>query len=354
MKTQRYIPTLAAALICGGVLFTSCDRDTPTPNEPGTNRVFNSGEGFFILNEGGFTAGNSSMSYYDMNGANPGTVFNQVFMNANHVPLGDVAQSMTLINGYLYVVVNNSSKVLVLNPQSLAIVATIDGLAGPRNILQVDSAHAWITQMYDNTIQVLDLSTNTITGTHSVGVPAEAITKVNGKIFITSLVTDKLYACTANPFTVDSSMVIAPGGNSMVTDANGKLWVLSYGYWATSAPGGLFRVDPALNTVEASMPFTSSDFATHLCANPAGDSLFYINYNIYRMAISDAALPTSAFISGAGHSFYTIGLMPNTSNFFAGDAVDYVQSGLLFRYNAAGAQQDVDTVGIIPNNFLWY
>jgi hypothetical protein len=343
--------TLAIASM---LLFTSCERDTPDPVSPGTARTFTPGEGFFILNEGGFTQGNSSVSYYAMNGTDAGSSFNNLYMQANGVPLGDVAQSVTMINGRMFAVINNSNKIVVLNPTNMGATTTITGFAGPRNIIQIDATTAWVTQMYSDQIAVLNLATSTVTGYINLGVTSEAALMTNSKVFVTSMESDKLYAVDPVTGYIDSSMLIAPGGNSMVVDSGNKLWVLAYGSWSTSTAGGLFRVNPDILNVEASMPFSTWDFPTHLTLSPAGDSLYYVNYDIYRMSTSDVSLPSSAFISGVGHAWYTIGMMGSSNNFFAGDAVDYVQSGLLFRYNASGVQTDVDTVGIIPNNFLWY
>ena len=355
MKTSHQIKLLSLIALAGITFLSSCKRDEPAPANPGTARTFTPGEGFFILNEGGFTAGNASVSYYAMNGADAGTSFNNLYIKANGVPMGDVAQSMTMINGRYYCVVNNSNKIVVLNPNNMGAVTTITGFAGPRYIVQIDATTAWVSQMYSDQIAIVDLSTNSISGYVNLGVTSESMLMTGGKVFVTSQVSAQLYAIDAgNTSNIDSSMTIAPGGNSMVLDGNGKLWVLAYGYWATSAPGGLFRVNTSGNLVEQSFPMQSFDFATHLTANPAGDSLYYLNYNIYRMSVTDLALPTVPYISGTGHAWYTIGIMGSSNNFFAGDAVDYVQSGLLFRYNALGVQQDVDTVGVIPNNFIWY
>jgi hypothetical protein len=354
MKTSHTIRFFSLAALTATILLASCKRDTPDPGTPGSARTFTPGEGFFILNEGGFTAGNSSVSYYAMNGADAGTTFNNLYLKANGVPLGDVAQSVTMINGRIYAVINNSNKIVVLNPVNMGATTTITGLAGPRYIVQIDATTAWVSQMYSDQIAILDLNTNSISGYISLGVTSEAMMLWSNEVFVTSQESDKLYRINTLIPNMDSSVTIAPGGNSMLLDGNGKLWILAYGYWATSAPGGLFRVDPATSTVEASMPFQSFDFPTHLTANPAGDSLYFVNYNIYRMSVSDLVLPTAPFISGTGHSWYTIGMMGSTSNFFAGDAMDYVQSGVLYRFNALGLQTDVDTVGVIPNNFLWY
>lgn len=339
----------AAALV-----FTSCRRDEPEPDPQPVVPVYTSGQGFFILNEGGFNAGNASMSYYYTAGANAGTVVNDVFQSANNVPLGDVANSVSGINGRMYVVVNNSNRISVINPANMVVTHTISGLLSPRYIQQLTVTKAYITEMGANRISIVNLNNNTISGTIAMPYSTEAIAMTNGKVYVGSQNSDKIYVIDPNTDALIDSVTTAYGTNSMQVDANGKLWALSYGSWSASAAGGLHRINTSNDSVEAAMPMTTSDFATHLCKNPAGDSLFFLNFNVYRMSVNDAVLPSSPFISGTGHAFYTIGLLPNTSNFFAGDAVDYVQRGILYRYNGAGTQTDADTVGVIPNNFLAY
>lgn len=345
---------ISALIVLASLSILSCNRDTPEPGPTTPLRTFTPGEGMFVLNEGGFNAGNASLSYYATGGADAGASFNDLFYKSNGVPLGDVAQSMAFINGELYIIVNNSSKIVVVNPSDLKVLHTITGLNGPRNIVQV-GGRAYVTQMNSTKVMILDLASHSIAGSIDFRTTTEAISCVNNKLFVTSQVSDKLFVVDLSVGnTVDSTAVIAPGGNSMVTDVNGKLWILTYGSWSAASAGGLFRIDPATNLLEASMPFSTSDFPTHLCKNPAGDSLFFLNYSVYRMAITDPALPTASFISGASHSFYTLGLMPTTNDLYIGDAVDYVQSGIIYRYNSSGTVLDTDTVGVNPNGFLLY
>jgi YVTN family beta-propeller protein len=354
MKHNRTLNAGLILTIAATAFLSSCRRDEPDDVSDPAAPAYTSGQGFFILNEGGFNAGNASMSYYYTSGSLAGTVVNDIYQSVNNAPLGDVANSISGINGRMYVVVNNSNRISVINPANMVVTATISGLSSPRYIHQISVTKAYVTEMGMNRISVINLNNNTVSGTIAMPYSTEAITMTNGKVYVGSQNSDKVYVIDPNTDAIIDSVTTAYGTNSMQVDANGKLWALSYGSWSASAAGGLHKINTTNDSVETAMAFTTSDFATHLCKNTAGDSLYFLNFNVYKMSVNDAALPSSSFISGAGHAFYTIGLLPNSSNFFVGDAVDYVQRGILYRYNGAGTQTDADTVGVIPNNFLAY
>ena len=80
-------------------VMSSCN---PDPQEPTKVLV---GKGVFVLNEGTYTFANASLSFYD---PEADTSANQLFYKVNGAPIGDVAQSLALINDQLYIVVNNS------------------------------------------------------------------------------------------------------------------------------------------------------------------------------------------------------------------------------------------------------
>ena len=100
------------ALLLALTIF-SCKKDSETT--PSTSFLASPG-GMYISNEGVFQSGNASLSFF-----NPAThmVINNVFQSANSESIGDICQSMTLINNKLYVVVNNSGKIEVCNPFTL-------------------------------------------------------------------------------------------------------------------------------------------------------------------------------------------------------------------------------------------
>ena len=92
--------------------------------------------GVFIVNEGNYLYGNSSLSYYDIDSKQ---VINNIYTTANGIPLGDVAFTMTLNKGKGYIVMNNSSCIHVVDANSLLHIGTIKNLTSPRH--EIGRAH---------------------------------------------------------------------------------------------------------------------------------------------------------------------------------------------------------------------
>lgn len=329
---------------------SSCKKDLPPP-VPNTNQPVAAGDGVFISNEGNFMGGNSKVSFYRFS---DGSSMEDIFAPTNARPLGDVCQSLNIINGLAYVVVNNSGKIEVCQPSNLRSVATITGFVSPRYILPVSGVKAYVSELFSNTVSVVNLSSNTRTGSFSFPGQSEAMVMVNNEVYITCLDRDKVYTIDPATDVVTDSITIAKGGNSMQLDNNGKLWVLCYGDYFTSAPGGLYRINPATHMVEQSWPFTTSESPTHICANSTGDTLYYLNYGVYRFPSSATVAPATPYIAQSTQSFYGLGIRPVTGEIFVTDAVDYTQRGHILRYSASGTLLDDELVGIIPGGVYFY
>src|SRR5690242_18231299 len=87
------------------VIASSCGSD-PSPEIPVGSA------GYFVVNEGGFGNGNTSISFYDRNS---NTMTNDVFTKKNGRALGDQSQSVTVFEGKAYIVVQHSGKIEVIN-----------------------------------------------------------------------------------------------------------------------------------------------------------------------------------------------------------------------------------------------
>jgi hypothetical protein len=152
-----------------------------TKNPPDENDSFLSGSGVFILNEGNFNWGNGSLSFYSYDSAK---IYNELFLDINGRPLGDVPNSM-IINDYLaYIVVNNSGKIEVINRNSLESVATITGLISPRYMAIVNNSKAYVTSMYSDSVAIINLIDYSVSGYINLRRSSENIIVSGNKAFV--------------------------------------------------------------------------------------------------------------------------------------------------------------------------
>ncbi|MCB9202563.1 MAG: hypothetical protein H6604_05900 [Flavobacteriales bacterium] len=86
-------------------------------------------QGYFIINEGGFQNGNASLSFTkDFE-----TITNDIFLTKNKEALGDTAQSALIEGNLMYIVMNKSNKIQIVNRKTLEKVGEItEGLENPR------------------------------------------------------------------------------------------------------------------------------------------------------------------------------------------------------------------------------
>lgn len=340
LKSRLLLPMVAMVLL-------GCRKDKP---EPPIDAPITMGDGgVYIINEGNFGWGNAGVSYFD---SETDAVVDDLFQPANGEGLGDVCQSMRLFNGRAYVVVNNSNKVEVVEPNTFGRIATIPGFTSPRYFLPVSNGKAYVTDLYANSISVVDLGSNTIVGGIACSGWTEELVLAYGKAFVTNKTRNYVYVIdTATDHVVDS-IVVSRGGNSIVEDANGKLWVACSGGGGTQP--ALYRINPIALEVEATFAFgSSSDSPWRLTTNGNHSMLYFLNNHVYRMAITDDVLPTSPFIATAGRNLYGLGVNPNNGTVYVADAIDYTQRGVVFRYGPDGGAIDEFLAGRIPSGFCF-
>lgn len=330
-------------LLCIGFLFSACKPDAPIAPE-------NAGS-VFILNEGNFQAGNASIDRFD---PEVKTLSSDVFFSKNQLPLGDVLQSMTIIGDKGYIVVNNSQKIEVVTLNDLAVQNTITGFTSPRFLLQVSSAKAYVSDLFGGAVSIVDLNTNTITGSISLPGWTEEMVLTEGKVFITNL--SKAYVYVVDPSTdqLVDSVEVGLGSNSLRLDKQGRLWVLSSGDSFNGIAGTLSVINPSDLSTLKSLTFTTSDYPVRLSVNPEGDRMYYLNNGLYEIAIDATALPAAPkVLSGEGSYFYGLGVDPVSGTLYVADALDFSQRGLMLRFEESGTAIDTFRAGVIPSGFVF-
>jgi hypothetical protein len=308
---------------------------------------FLTGNGVFIINEGNFRGGNGSLSFYSYDSTK---IFNDLFQNINRRPLGDVPNSMIINGNKIYIVVNNSGKIEVVNKNTMESIATISGLISPRNIAIVNNNKAYITSMYSDSAAILDLTSNLISGYINLRHSSESIVISGSKAFISNWVGGKK-VMVVNTVTdaVADSIVVGIEPESMVIDKNNVLWVLCNGGWARDNFAELVGINTVSNIVEKEILFpTKQASPSCLQIDGKGETLYYLESGVQQMNISASSLPTTPLIPESGHYFYKIGINPVNSDIFLTDAVDYQQQGYVMYYKKDGTFVSSQKADIIP------
>ena len=334
------------------LLFSSCVKDTPT--EPTTTVTsINSNNKVYVINEGQFmhVPGNANVSLYD---ATTGTVIENFYSQQNNnAVLGDVCQSMTRYNNNYYLVVNNSHKIEITSAYDLKQTATITGFNSPRYILPITYSKAYVSDLYAGTIQIVDLNTNTITGSIPSYSNTEEMALIYNKAFVTCGSTNYCYVINTITDVVTDSITIGKGASSIIIDKNSKVWVLSSGSSTASLVGKLVRINPVTLQIELSLAFTSADSPNQLRINKTRDTLYYLNKGIYQFPIVNGALPASPLVNQGSKVYYGLGVNPVDYNIYVSDAIDYVQKSMIEIYSVNGNFKTSFHAGYISNGFVF-
>jgi len=329
------------------LLLFACGKEKPTDKPP----IQLTGNGVFITNEGNFLYGNASVSYYQKS---LDELRLDLFSDANQLPLGDVCQSLFILEDKIFVVVNNSGKVEVVNKKDFKKSHTITGFESPRYFLPVSTNKAYVTDLYQNGVSVVNLQTFQKTGIINIPGWTENLEISNGNVFITNKTNSKLYVLDAQSDQIKDSIQLVQDPNSMVKDKFGKIWVLCSGSTASNEGARLYKVSPITLEIELELSFpNASDRASKLCMNGERDALFFYKNGIYTAPITLTSLPDQALITGSWGNFYGMGIDPLNGDIYVSDALDFVQRGRIFRYKNNGEFSKTFLAGIIPGHFYF-
>jgi YVTN family beta-propeller protein len=351
MKVNHLIPAILLLI----TLITACKKDPVAP--PDLPSVFTNG--VFIINEGPYNNGIGTISFLMRDGS---SIVHQIYQQANSfIPLGNIVQSMTIINNVAYIAVNNSNKIELASAENMVSMGTIDNINYPAYIIQSGSDKAYVSS-WDNVIYIISTNETEIIGQIPVG---------NGPTRM-QLINDKVWVLNQGGFGVDSTIsVIDPSTDQVIEtidlyprptgicqDKNGMVWILcsGKGYWQSgSTKGHLVSVDPDIFEVQNDLIFPDTiNHPESLVIDNQMQTLFY-NYSdgIYKFDITSTTLNESAFIQRQG-KFYSLGYDKTDDVLYASDPVDYNQNGWVFRYRATtGVIIDSIKAGVVPVNYVF-
>lgn len=362
---DRKIQQILKLSLCLCLALTACNKDKQaaqpvvTGNPSGQSPIPNTGDDrlAYIACEGSFGSGNASLFIRNITSL---TNYDDVYLSKNGKPVGDVLQSIQLIDDRLFLCVNNSDNILVIDAKSREFIKRID-VPKPRYIMPVNPHKAYVSTLYSNKIYIIDPTDLTVTGT--IDMPAqnpETMVKQANKVYVCNWDTacNKIYAISiVTDQVTDSHTIAGYAPHSVVVDGVGFVWVLS-GNPQQRKMSALTKLAPGITDVVESYNFQDLQDPIKMTINKAGNTLYFIGvdydgnagYNgVFKMGTTDGKLPSVPFIPAQKFQYYwALGVDPVTDEIYVGDPKGFTQKGTVMVYNSNGDQLRSFNVGVGP------
>jgi len=342
--------------------FTACNKEEV--DNPPADKSADYSRGTFVINEGLFPNGTGSVTYMSRDGSD---IVDGLYQKANeNIPLGNNVQSINVypIGGeHAFITVSNANKVELVNSKTFEKVRTLENITNPRYVeFSTTYGKAYISS-WDNSVKVYNLDGTESYGTVATGTGPEKMLEVN----------DQIWVLNQGGFSIDSTITIIDTETDQVVetiqvyskptgiqqDKDGNVWIICSGNGWNGFPqeddseGHLVCMDPDDYSIIADISFpTVTEHPEKLVINDERDVLFY-NYvdGIYRFEIQINELSESAFIQRPA-MFYGLGMDITANIIYASDPLDFLQNGVVYRYDAANGELiDSFEAGIGPGEF---
>ena len=203
-------------------IFVSCKK-----KEIGPQNINDSNEDEYFFDviigcEGNFGFANGSVSVYNRSNFQ---FVNNYFDQINNFVLGDVVQFIEEINGEIFIVVNNSGKVEVVDSSDLLSKSTITGFQSSREIHQINTDFAYVTDLYSNSIQLVDSKIKTLF--HPLRFQDGLNQFCRGYFaYVTCPDHDLVYKINTNNHLIVDSLVIGDNPMNIVLDKNNSMGIV--------------------------------------------------------------------------------------------------------------------------------
>ncbi len=310
-------------------------------------------EGIYVLNEGNFQSGNATLDFIDVFN---NVYYSDVFKQANNKALGDVLQSMNIINDKIYLVINNSGKIEIIDKKTFKSISTISGLRSPRYILPISSNKAYVSDLYDNAIAVIDLSNNSIIKKIQTQTWTEQMILSGNNVLITCPNSKYILGIDIATDEIKDSIELSYGTESIQQQNDSTYWILCSGNQTKNINAGLYKIIYNNSTFKVSKTFVfaSNELPNKLLLNKNKTSLYWIKKDIYKMSVSDSILPNTPLIYADGKNYYGMALDKKYDELYVSDVLDYVQKSKAYRYSATiGQIKGLFNSGTITRDFYF-
>jgi DNA-binding beta-propeller fold protein YncE len=335
--------------------------------------------GFYLLNEGNMGSNKASLDFMDFS---TGVYSHNIYAekNPNVVKeLGDVGNDAQIYDNKLWMVINASHKVEVVEAKTAKRIGSVD-VPNCRYIVFKDGfayVSSYVTTIIgdidaqEGAVFKIDTKTLEIVDEVKVGRQPEEMVIKNGYLYVANSggynsdnYDNTISVIRLSNFTQIEKKEVAINLHRMRLDKNGKIWVLSRGDYYTMPPQ-LFRLETnnfgTIKSVEATALFCSNfeicDNEIYMYNAPYQGNSLSSNITYSVADIETASIIDNNFIKDGTASLikvpYTIKVNPSTKEVFICDAKNYVSSGTITCYSPNGFKRWSVFTGDIPSSITF-
>ncbi len=326
-----------------------------TENKPIDTPELSFTKGTFVVCEGNYTGNNASLDFYSFENK---AITNSVFALQNSgAVLGDVAQSALLADGKLFIAVNNSKKIEVLDAQTLKSLGTITGLDYPRYMATANNGKIYVSDGFtEGTVAVIDSETFLIEKRIVVFPYPENISFAFGEIFVAcGTWGNGTKIAVINPETnaLEKSIETSIGLTDIAIGKEQSLWALCSGNPQQGAVAKIIRVNTISGEIISSFIIKNTgDFMPlRLAVSPDNSMAYFAGKDgIYRTG-TDGQPEDTPLITG---SYYGLEINPATGNIYTFSDQGFIAKGKMSIYSPSGIAIKTEiTCGIGPNGAVF-
>ncbi len=350
-------------LLFAATLFTACEPESIIDE---TELPAKEAKRLIILSEGAFNANNSSLAMYDFSTQK---LDNKFFQTANNRGLGDTANDMVKYGSKIYIVVNVSSIVEVVDARTGKSLKQIPMKTTDNKAKQPRYAAAYGGKVYvtsfDDTVTRIDTTLLTIDGSVQVGRDPEGICIKNNKIYVansggldfaTGNFDSTVSVIDLNTFKEEKKIEVGKNPYQVFADSQGDVYVSTrsiYEGWNEIEKASLKKISSSTGKVETIAAISPNKFTivndkAYVLANNFTKAIVTVYDCLNEKVITDNLLPADVAIAIP----YSITVDAFNEDIYLTDAVSYDGTfGNVVCFDKTGKLKFmIKGVGANPNN----
>lgn len=319
----------------------------------------------YVLCEGLFNMNNSTLGLLDFD---KHSMTNDFFQQINNRKLGDTANDIQRYGSKLWIAVNVSSDIEVMDVQTGLSIKRIPMYNASATARQPRFITFWKSKAYvcsfDGTVSRIDTTSLNIEATTRAGRNPDGIVAINNKLYVSNSggldspnFDHTVSVIDLNTFTETSKIEVGINPYKLQADSEGDIYAI--------VRGNNGNIKPHLVRISSQTDQLIQSFDSIQALNIAirNDTAYLYNYDyskgIYQIKTFDCLgekIITNQFIEENSNLKLPFGIFahPTNGNVYITDAKDYVSKGDLYCFSGKGKlKYKINGIGLNPNTIIF-